>query len=134
MKTNALNLKNALQGFIAGSNAFKDISQILEVASVSGVVYYEEAAEIIGGDPEEALLDAAAWRLLLPVRTMKSMAWEDRLFMPMDRELFEMPNIIIMLVKDALASATWRTQEAIGGIFREMGDRANTAAVIIGAQ
>lgn len=124
MKTNAWNLEKALRGFLSESSFIGNVASILEFASLKGTMYYEEVREIVGSDPEEPLLDAEKWRLLLPVRTMKSMAWEDRLFMPMDGELFEMPNIILRLVKDALASAQWRTGEAIGGIFREMGDPA----------
>lgn len=106
------------------SRVISQIASILEVASLKGTILYEEAREITGEDPEEPLLDAEEWRLLLPVRTMKSMAWEDRLFMPMERELFEMPNIVQRLVKDSLTGAQWRTTEAIGGIFGEMGDPA----------
>jgi hypothetical protein len=124
MKTNAPNLEKALRSFLSESAVIGGVASILEFASLKGTIYYEEAWDIAGEDPEEPLLAAEEWRLLLPVRTMKSMAWEDRLFMPMDRELFEMPNIILRLVKDALTSAQWRTTEAIGGIFREMGDPA----------
>lgn len=124
MKTHAPNLERALRSFIIESRVIGQVASILEVASLKGTICYEEARDIAGGDPEEPLLDAEEWRLLLPVRTMKSMAWEDRLFMPMDGERFEMPNIILRLVRDALSSAQWRTTEAIGGIFREMGDPA----------
>lgn len=124
MKTHAASLEKALRGFMAESPVIGEVASILEVASLKGTIRYEQARDIAGKDPEEPLLDAEKWRLLLPVRTMKSMAWEDRIFMPMDRELFEMPNIIRRLVKDALFSTQWRTAEAIGGIFREMGDPA----------
>jgi hypothetical protein len=124
MKSNAPNLTKALSGFLPEGISTEELSEILEYASLKGVVYYEQAKELIHADPEESLLTAEEWRLLLPARTAKSMAWEDRLFIPRDGELFEMPNIIIRLVKDALDAATWRTEEMLRQLFREIGDPA----------
>jgi hypothetical protein len=124
MKSNAPNLTKALSGFLPEGITKTDLSQILEYASLRGFIYYEQAKELIDADPEEALLAAEEWRLLLPSRTAKSMAWEDRLLILQEGELFEMPNIIIRLVKDALASAIWRTEEMLRQLFQEMGDPA----------
>ena len=124
MKSNAPNLTKALSLFLPESTAKGELSQILEYASLRGFIYYEQAKELIDDDPEEALLTAEEWRLLLPSRTAKSMAWEDRLLILKEGELFEMPNIIIHLVKDALESATWRTEEMLRQFFKEMGDPA----------
>jgi hypothetical protein len=124
MKSNAPNLAQALRSFFPESVPVDPLAEVLEYASLQGTIYYEQARELINADPEEALLTAEEWRLLLPVRTAKSMAWEDRLFITRDGELFEMPNIIIRLVKDALDTAIWRTEEMLRRIFREMGDPA----------
>ena len=124
MKSNAPNLTKALSGFLPEGVLTGQLSEILEYASLKGVVYYEQAKELINAEPEETLLTAEEWRLLLPARTAKSMAWEDRLFISRDGELFEMPNIIVRLVKDALGTAIWRTEEMVRQIFKEMGDPA----------
>ncbi len=124
MKSNAPNLAKALGSFLPEGIAKEDLSEILEYASLRGSLLYEQAKELLAADPEEALLTAEEWRLLLPSRTAKSMAWEDRLFILREGELFEMPNIIIRLVKDALETAMWRTDEMLKRIFQEMGDPA----------
>ena len=101
----------------------RTLSQVLAYAAVKGTVSYQEIKEIIKDNPEDVLLLADKWRLLLPVRTAKSSAWEDRLLLLKDGEIYEVPNVIRYLVKGALQTGTWDPEKAIIKLFKELGDR-----------
>jgi hypothetical protein len=75
------------------------LSQILAHASKKGRVTYHEVTEMVGDDAEEALLLGNEWRLILPMRTRRTAAWEDRLPLFGPAELFEEPNIIRYLAR-----------------------------------
>jgi len=57
----------------------------------------------MANDVEDLLLLSSEWRLLLPVRTLKSAAWEDRLLVAKAEELYEVPNIIRYAAEEAIA-------------------------------
>lgn len=65
------------------------------------VLYHE--IEGMANDVEDLLLLGSEWRLLLPVRTLKSAAWEDRLLVAKAEELYEVPNIIRYVAEEAIA-------------------------------
>jgi hypothetical protein len=97
-------------------------SQILVYAAAKGTVSYQEIKEIIRDDPEDFLLLADKWRLLLPVRTAKSSGWEDRLLIIKNVEVYEIPNVIRYLTREAVKTGIWDPEKAIVKLFKELGD------------
>jgi len=100
------------------------LSQVLSYAVAKGTVSYQEAWEIIKDDPEDVLLLADKWRLLLPVRTTKSAGWEDRVLVLRDGEIYEIPNLIRYLVKNALDTGEWDLEKSIIELFKKFGEPA----------
>jgi hypothetical protein len=115
-------LEKALSRILGAVKSTSKLSQVLAYATVKGTVYYQETKEIIKDDPEDILLLADKWRLLLPIRTTKSSDWEDRVLMLRDGEKYEIPNLIRYLVKDALHTGRWNPENAIIELFKEFGD------------
>jgi hypothetical protein len=115
-------LERAMSGVFGHGKLTSKLSQVLAYAAVKGTVSYQEIKEIIKDDPEDALLLADEWRLLLPVRTAKSSSWEDRLLIIKDGEAYEMPNIVRYVTREALRTGTWNSENAIGELFKELGD------------
>ena len=115
-------LERAMSGVFGHGKLTSKLSQVLAYAAVKGIVSYREIKEIIRDDPEDALLLADEWRLLLPVRTAKSSSWEDRLLIIKNGEAYEIPNIVRYVAREALRTGTWNSKNAIGELFKELGD------------
>jgi len=115
-------LEKALRGILGTGEIIRKLSQVLAYAAVKGSVSYQEIKEIIKDDPEDVLLLAEKWRLLLAVRTTKSSAWEDRLLLLKDGEIYEIPNLIRYLVKHALNTGIWDPENTITELFKEFED------------
>ena len=115
-------LEIALSAVFGPGKTTRALSQVLAYASVNGTVFYQEIRELIKDDPEDVLLMAEEWRLLLPVRTVKSSSWEDRVLIIKGGEAYEIPNVIRYLVREALESGTWHPERAIIELFKEWGD------------
>jgi hypothetical protein len=115
-------LERALSGLSSQGELTNRLAQVLAHASERGRVAYHEIGEIISGDAEDVLLLGNEWRLLLPVRTLKSTAWEDRLLLSEPGEEYEIPNIVRCLVEEAKITGHWNPEYAITKLFREMGE------------
>jgi hypothetical protein len=118
-------LERALSGLLSQGELTKltnRLAQVLAHASKRGRVAYHEIGEIISGDAEDVLLLGNEWRLIFPVRTLKSAAWEDRLLVAKPEELYEVPNIVRYLVEEAKITGRWNPKYAITKLFREMGE------------
>jgi hypothetical protein len=115
-------LEKALHRILGDDRTTNKLSKLLAYTSVNDSVSYQEIRKIIKDDPEDVLLVADKWRLLLPVRTTKSAAWEDRILLLQDGEIYEIPNVIRYLVKNALDTGKWDSEKAIIKLFREFED------------
>ncbi|MBW1858409.1 MAG: hypothetical protein JRI42_09145 [Deltaproteobacteria bacterium] len=115
-------LERALSRILGAVKSTSKLSQVLAYAVVNGTVSYQETREIIKDDPEDVLLLADKWRLLLPVRTAKSAGWEDRVLVLRDGEIYEIPNLIRYLVKDALDTGQWNPEKSIIELFKKFED------------
>lgn len=78
--------------------------------------------EVSGEQAEDILLLAWEWRMLLPVRTLKTHEWDDRVLLAEDGEVYEMPNIISFLVRDASVTGQWRVALSLARLFEAMRD------------
>jgi len=115
-------LGRALSRLLNHSELTNHLAQVLTRASKRGRVSYREVGKIVNDNAEDVLLLGNEWRLLLPVRTLKSAAWEDRLLLAKPEELYEVPNIVRYLAEDASRTGHWNPEHAITELFREMGE------------
>lgn len=116
-------LEKALSAFLDHNEPIAHLAQVLTYASnKTGRVSYHDIKRMVKDNAEDILLLGNEWRLVLPVRTVKSSAWEDRLSLGEDRELYGMPNIIRYLVEDAGKTGHWNPEYAITRLFRDMGE------------
>jgi hypothetical protein len=123
VSSKALNrLGRALSGLSSQGELINLLVQVLAHATERGRVSYHEIEEIISGDAEDVLLLGNEWRLILPVRTLKSAAWEDRLPLFEPGEGYEIPNIVRYLVEEAKITGRWEAGRALAELFREMGE------------
>jgi hypothetical protein len=121
-RTSSDRLEQAISALLGPGKSTGTLSQLLAYAAQKSTVSYQEIKEIIKDDPEDVLLLADEWRLLLTVSTTKSSSWEDRLLALKDGEIYEIPNIIRYLLQDGLHTGRWEPEKAIGKFFKELGD------------
>jgi hypothetical protein len=118
------NLEKALDELLKSPELTSRLASVLAHASKRGRISYREVSKIANDNAEDVLLLGSEWRLLLPVRTVKSAAWEDRLLLCKPGESYEVPNIAIYLVEEATETGHWDPECAITKIFKEMGEPA----------
>lgn len=115
-------LEKALSKLLKHGELTSHLASVLAHASKRGSISYREVDKIVNDNAEDILLLGNEWRLLLPVRTVKSAAWEDRLLLCEPGELYEVPNIARYLVEEASKTGCWDTEHALMGLFKEMGE------------
>lgn len=115
-------LEEALSRLFGHSELTDHLAQVLARASERGRLAYREIEEISDNDAEDILLLGNEWRLLLPIRTLKSAAWEDRLLLTEPAELYEIPNVVKYLVENARKTGRWEARDALAELFRDMGE------------
>ena len=115
------NLEIVLQNFLKNKE-IEQLASILEYSIHKKRISYDEIENIIKCDPEDVLFIANEWGLLYPIKTFKSASWEDRVIFARPGEIYEMPNIIKHLVKNALQTGKWDIRSSIIEIFREIGE------------
>jgi hypothetical protein len=115
-------LEKALSKLLKHGELTSRLASVLAHASERGSISYREVDKIVNDNAEDVLLLGNEWRLLLPVRTLKSAAWEDRLLLAKPGELYEVPNIVKYLVEDAQRTGRWEAGQAIAELFRDMGE------------
>jgi hypothetical protein len=118
------NLEKALDELLKSAELTSRLASVLVQASKRGSISYREVDKIVHDNAEDILLLGNEWRVLLPVRTVKSGAWEDRLLLCKPGESYEVPNIVRLLVVEATKTGRWNTERAITNIFKEMGEPA----------
>lgn len=117
-------LEKALSKLLKHNELASRLASVLAHASKRGSISYREVSKIANDNAEDVLLLGNEWRLLLPVRTVKSAAWEDRLLLCKPGESYEVPNIAIYLVAEAAKTGRWDPESAITKLFKEMGEPA----------
>ncbi|MBE9502442.1 MAG: hypothetical protein KAX23_00900 [Dehalococcoidia bacterium] len=115
-------LEKALSSFLSLGEVAGQLARLLAHAAKTGRVSYSEAERIAKVNAEDVLLLGSKWRLLLPIRTAKSAAWEDRLLLTEPGEIYEMPNIVRYLVENASYTGRWDVAYDIAQLFRVMGE------------
>jgi hypothetical protein len=117
-------LEKALSKLLKHGELTSRLASVLAHVSKRGSISYHEVDKIVHDSTEDVLLLGNEWRLLLPVRTVKSAAWEDRLLICKPGESYEVPNIARYLVEEATKTGHWDPERAITKLFKEMGEPA----------
>ena len=117
-------LEQALSRLLKCNELTSCLASVLAHASKKGSIFYREVDKAVNDNAEDVLLLGNEWRLLLPVRTLKSAAWEDRLLLCEPGESYEVPNIVRCLVEEASRTGCWDPEHAITKLFKEMGEPA----------
>ena len=97
------------------------LAKLLLEVSKKGRISYKEI-NIPEEIKEELLLFAYTERLIIPVRTSISSQWKDRLLTFEDKALFDMPNVIKYLVREANEHGRWDIDYAIYEYLKEIGE------------
>jgi len=100
----------------------RNLARVLAVACKRGRVSYDEVETLIEESADDVLLLASELRLLLPVRTFRSSAWEDRIFQAEPGEMYEVPNVVRFLVQNARQTGQWNAANALREFFRLAGE------------
>jgi hypothetical protein len=69
-------LEKALSKLLKHGELTSRLASVLVHASKRGSISYREVAKMANDNAEDVLLLGNEWRLLLPVRTVKSAAWK----------------------------------------------------------
>ena len=114
------NLASALHLLLGGDPLARTLARVLHTAELQGKISFEGVTEASADRAEDTLLLAWKWRLLIPVRTLKSHEWDDRVLLAEPGEIYEMPNVVRFLAEDALTSGRWVPDPGIARLFRIM--------------
>jgi hypothetical protein len=114
------NLVEVVERIFPGEDE-EHLSQILSHAAERGKIRYEEI-EMQEAAKVDLLLLLEKERVLIPFKTSKSMAWEDRVLNFRSGEVFEMPHVIIHLIRRAEETGEWDPDYAVKTYLREIGE------------
>jgi hypothetical protein len=117
-------LEKALSRLLKHGELTSCLAPVLAHASKKGNISYRDVDKMVNDNAEDVLLLGNEWRLILPIRTLKSAAWEDRLLLCEQGESYEVPNIIRCLVEEASRTGSWDPEHAITKLFKEMSEPA----------
>lgn len=115
-------LERALSSFLGHDDLASPLAQVLALAAKSGRISYDETQRMIKESADDVLLLASELRLLLPVRTFRSAAWEDRILLIEAGEMYEVPNVVRFLVENAGQTGQWNPGDALSDVFRLAGE------------
>ena len=90
-----------------------ELCRLLCMAAERGSIRYLEAAESLC-EPEEAVLAAWHWRLLIPSSpSSRTLAWEDAVVSFSPRTLYKMPPAVRRAVEQASRTGVWEPHQAV---------------------
>ena len=90
------------------------LSRLLQLAREQGEVSYLQVASVLA-EPEEALLAAWHWRMLIPTGcAARTMAWEDAVLTFAPQARYTMPRIVRLTVEQAVFTGFWEPHQVLG--------------------
>lgn len=116
------NLEEAVKKRFPEEDA-RAITKILSIAVEKGRVVYDEL-DMREDVKDDLLLLLEKERLLIPVRTSRALAWEDRMMIFRSGEVFEMPNVIGHLMRYVEKTGEWNPDHAVRRYLEEIGEKA----------
>jgi len=113
-------LKEALGRRFPGEDV-GSLAEMLSLASEQRTLCYDEVT--IREDVKiDLLLLSVRERILIPLRTSKALAWEDRLLTFKPGEVYEMPHAVRYLIRNAEKTGEWDPDYAVKRYLEEIGE------------
>lgn len=114
------NLKKALNSLDIREGELDKWAEVLAFAQDKEVITYDEIKQKVKEDQEDLLLLAYQYRLLIPLKTDQSLAWEYRDLQAIAGEKYKMPRIVKYLVENGKRAGKWNPELAIVKVFKDM--------------
>jgi len=115
--------QNILALILKDDTHLGDICSILAMACKNDNCQFDALSDIAGDAISDLLLELWEWKLIIPVRFSKCGEWDSRILVAEPGEVFEMPNISRVLVKNAIKTGEWNSWQAILDLFKAMGEK-----------
>ncbi|MFA4836242.1 MAG: hypothetical protein WC749_09265 [Dehalococcoidia bacterium] len=114
------NLAHALSNrFSVEESAY--LARVLSEACRRESITYEEI-DIPPDWKDDIILLAYEERMLLPMKSLRSSAWEDRILSFTEKELYHLPRVMRFLVPRAEETSDWHPEYALAKVLQEAGD------------
>lgn len=121
------NLSRALARHFAADEA-QYLAVLLSIACRSDSLGYEEIP-IEEYLKDDIILLAYEKRLLLPMKSIRGSAWEDRILSFSEGERYHLPRVVRLLAEKAAETGVWDTESTIPEVLSEAGEREIGATV-----
>ena len=115
------NLQRALRSRFPDEPA-ESLARLLWEILERGSIFYGQI-DMPEDEREDLILFAHANRLLMPTKSGRTSAWEDKSLTLTPDESYRMPGVIAKLIKHASETGRWEPKEAILSCLREGGDK-----------
>jgi len=115
------NLMEAIKGYFADEE-IEPLAKLLCDALRSDSICYDD----ISIDPDimdDTILLAYEKRLLLPMKSIRGSAWEDRILNFCEGERYHLPRVVRILADNAEATSEWNTRFAVRKALAEAGEK-----------
>ena len=99
-----------------------NLAKLLSQACLRDSLKYDEI-EVPDDWKDDIILLAYEERVLLPMKSLRSSAWEDRILNFSEKELYQMPRVVRFLVPNAQITGQWNPGYAVEEALREAGER-----------
>jgi len=113
-------LKESLKKRFKGQNE-EFLAKTLSFAVEKDKIRYEEI-KIQDSIKIDLLLLLEKERILIPFKTSKTLAWEDRVLTFKPGEIYEMPHVIRHLIRKAEETGEWNPDYAVKSYLKEIGE------------
>lgn len=114
-------MTDALRRRFAAEEA-SNLAVLLSRCCCNDSICYEEV-DISPELKDDIILQAYEERLLLPMRSLRGSAWEDRILTFADEERYHVPRVVKLLVERAGETGEWDSVHALRGVLRESGEK-----------
>lgn len=115
-----INLTHALAARFSSDEA-RNLAYLLATACRGDSVSYDEI-DIPAEIKDDVILLAYEERMLLPMKSIRGSAWEDRILNFADDERYHLPRVVRFLVEAAARAAKWSPDDASTAAMTEAGE------------
>ncbi len=123
------NLKKALEAYFfkesrLNKELINSLSKILYHCSKKKKITFEEIKVLNEGDITDLIFFINEKKLLIPRKTFSgTMEWDDTFFLNNSNEIYEIPNIIKQMIREAINSGLWNPEKVIIKLFKKIGEK-----------
>ncbi|NQT73692.1 MAG: hypothetical protein HQ553_13130 [Chloroflexi bacterium] len=114
------NLVESLSNQFSADEA-RDLARLFSSSCQADSITYEEL-DLDAEVKDDIILLAYEERVLLPMKSRRGSAWEDRILAFTEDERYHLPRVVRFLIEDARKSSQWNIDLAIGKALGEAGE------------